>query len=205
MKKELIEQHVIEDPETETVEETNQETEVTETEEKEEKTFTQADVDRIVADRVKREKETAFEAGQKHAKEQADKAQKAKEYESLNTKEKLERAEQELEAYRAKEAHQQMLVQAQSQVADAKMDYPVPDEVLEVLIKDEDSEATKKAVDQTIDVFKKMYEDIRTEFLKGKTPKVPRNSDQAVSFGAREAQSRNADSHKNAQIKSNWG
>lgn len=205
MGEENIKQTATEDTTSETVATPERDEEISDQTEKGTKTFTQADVDRIIADRVKREKESAFEAGAKHAKEQAEKTQKAKEYESLNTKEKLERAEKELESYRAKETHREMLSQAKAQAAEANLTYQIPDEVLEVLIKDDDGSATKKAVDQMIETVKTMYDDIRTELLKGKTPKVPKTSGQSSSFGEREAQSRNARSHQSSQVKSNWG
>lgn len=126
-----------------------------------EKTFTQDEVNKIVQDRLAKEK-----AKNEKAQEEAKKLAK------MNAEQKnqymLEQLQKELEEYKNKEAKNDMIKEANSMLKDN--DITLPDEVVAMLIGD-NAEDTKVCVDSFSKAFKTAVERAVNEKLKGKTPK----------------------------------
>lgn len=130
----------------------------------EEPTFTQAQVDEMMKQRVAREKEKsdkAVEEAKKLAKMNAD---QKRDYE-------LEKLKTENESLKAVQAHDEMKTEASKQFKDAGIGN-VPDSVLEIAARDT-AENTSDAIKTLTDWFNGAKEAAITELLKGKTPKVP--------------------------------
>lgn len=126
-----------------------------------EKTFTQDEVNKIVQDRLAKEK-----AKNEKAQEEAKKLAK------MNAEQKnqymVEQLQKELEEYKNKEAKNDMIKEANSMLKDN--DITLPDEIVAMLIGD-NAEATKVCVDSFSKAFKTAVERAVNEKLKGKTPK----------------------------------
>lgn len=126
-----------------------------------EKTFTQDEVNKIVQDRLAKEK-----AKNEKAQEEAKKLAK------MNAEQKnqymMEQLQKELEEYKNKEAKNDMIKEANSMLKDN--DINLPDEVVAMLIGD-NAEDTKMCVDSFSKAFKTAVERAVNEKLKGKTPK----------------------------------
>lgn len=126
-----------------------------------EKTFTQDEVNKIVQDRLAKEK-----AKNEKAQEEAKKLAK------MNAEQKnqymVEQLQKELEEYKNKEAKNDMIKEANSMLKEA--DINLPDEVVAMLIGD-NAEDTKVCVDSFSKAFKTAVERAVNEKLKGKTPK----------------------------------
>lgn len=126
-----------------------------------EKTFTQDEVNKIVQDRLAKEK-----AKNEKAQEEAKKLAK------MNAEQKnqymVEQLQKELEEYKNKEAKNDMIKEANSMLKEA--DINLPDEVVAMLIGD-NAEDTKVCVDNFSKAFKMAVERAVNEKLKGKTPK----------------------------------
>lgn len=126
-----------------------------------EKTFTQDEVNKIVQDRLAKEK-----AKNEKAQEEAKKLAK------MNAEQKnqymMEQLQKELEEYKNKEAKNDMIKEANSMLKDN--DINLPDEVVAMLIGD-NAEDTKVCVDSFSKAFKTAVERAVNEKLKGKTPK----------------------------------
>lgn len=126
-----------------------------------EKTFTQDEVNKIVQDRLAKEKaknEKAQEEAKKLAKMNAEQKNKYM----------VEQLQKELEEYKTKEAKNDMIKEANSMLKEA--DINLPDEVVAMLIGD-NAEDTKVCVDSFSKAFKTAVERAVNEKLKGKTPK----------------------------------
>lgn len=129
----------------------------------EEPTFTQAQVDEMMKQRVAREKEKsdkAVEEAKKLAKMNAD---QKRDYQ-------LEKLKTENESLKAVQAHDEMKTEASKQFKDAGIGN-VPDSVLEISARDT-AENTSDAIKALTDWFNGAKEAAITELLKGKTPKV---------------------------------
>lgn len=126
-----------------------------------EKTFTQDEVNKIVQDRLAKEK-----AKNEKAQEEAKKLAK------MNAEQKnqymVEQLQKELEEYKTKEAKNDMIKEANSMLKEA--DINLPDEVVAMLIGD-NADDTKICVDSFSKAFKTAVERAVNEKLKGKTPK----------------------------------
>lgn len=126
-----------------------------------EKTFTQDEVNKIVQDRLAKEK-----AKNEKAQEEAKKLAK------MNAEQKnqymVEQLQKELEEYKNKEAKNDMIKEANSMLKDN--DITLPDDVVAMLIGD-NAEDTKVCVDSFSKAFKTAVERAVNEKLKGKTPK----------------------------------
>lgn len=126
-----------------------------------EKTFTQDEVNKIVQDRLAKEK-----AKNEKAQEEAKKLAK------MNAEQKnqymVEQLQKELEEYKTKEAKNDMIKEANSMLKEAGIN--LPDEVVAMLIGD-NAEDTKMCVDSFSKAFKTAVERAVNEKLKGKTPK----------------------------------
>lgn len=126
-----------------------------------EKTFTQDEVNKIVQDRLAKEK-----AKNEKAQEEAKKLAK------MNAEQKnqymVEQLQKELEEYKNKEAKNDMIKEANSMLKEA--DINLPDEVVAMLIGD-NAEDTKICVDSFSKAFKTAVKRAVNEKLKGKTPK----------------------------------
>lgn len=126
-----------------------------------EKTFTQDEVNKIVQDRLAKEK-----AKNEKAQEEAKKLAK------MNAEQKnqyiVEQLQKELEEYKNKEAKNDMIKEANYMLKDN--DITLPDEVVAMLIGD-NAEDTKVCVDSFSKAFKTAVERAVNEKLKGKTPK----------------------------------
>lgn len=126
-----------------------------------EKTFTQDEVNKIVQDRLAKEK-----AKNEKAQEEAKKLAK------MNAEQKnqymVEQLQKELEEYKNKEAKNDMIKEANSMLKDN--DITLPDEVVAMLIGD-NAEDTKVCVDSFSKAFKTAVERAVNEKLKGNTPK----------------------------------
>ncbi|MDU7032432.1 MAG: DUF4355 domain-containing protein [Finegoldia magna] len=126
-----------------------------------EKTFTQDEVNKIVQDRLAKEK-----AKNEKAQEEAKKLAK------MNAEQKnqymVEQLQKELEEYKTKEAKNDMIKEANSMLKET--DINLPDEVVAMLIGD-NAEDTKICVDSFSKAFKTAVERAVNEKLKGKTPK----------------------------------
>lgn len=126
-----------------------------------EKTFTQDEVNKIVQDRLAKEK-----AKNEKAQEEAKKLAK------MNAEQKnhymVEQLQKELEEYKTKEAKNDMIKEANSMLKDN--DITLPDEIVAMLIGD-NAEDTKVCVDSFSKAFKTAVERAVNEKLKGKTPK----------------------------------
>lgn len=134
--------------------------------EKPEKTFTQAEVNEMIAERVAREREQQ----KKEAKRQIEEAQKLAEMnEAEKAKYQLEEYKKELEAYKKREAINGLTKTARKMLSDKGIN--IGDELLSMIVTD-DAESTKTAVESFAEMFSEAVNaEIKNRF-KSAPPKV---------------------------------
>lgn len=130
---------------------------------KAEKTFTQAEVDKIVQERLERQQKANDE-------KQAEAAKLAAMNEKERTDYQIKQLTAELEAYKAKENRAAMAKEAGAMLAEKGL-AGIPDELIDHLIRD-DAEQTKKAVDDFATVYSAAVESAVKARLAGTTPKT---------------------------------
>lgn len=143
------------------------ETEVEEVKtEQTEKTYTEAEVQKMMKDRIAREKKAAEKA-----------IDEAKRLSQMNQEEKakyeLEKLQKELEEYKKKEAVYEMSKEASKMLSEKGI--TADDELLSTLVKG-DAEGTQSAVNSFVELFNKHVEEGVKKVLTGKAPKVNPNS-----------------------------
>lgn len=147
-----------------------QETVDTQTETTEvEKVFTQEEVDKLIADRVKRAVDKAQKAAEKEFKAKADEAEKLR---KMNAEQKAEYEAQKQADYIAEleaKINRSGLEKEASKTLNEK-GLNVTDEVLEFVVKDT-AEATQQAVTQFVELVEELAEQRVKSLLAGKTPK----------------------------------
>lgn len=130
---------------------------------KAEKTFTQAEVDKIVQERLERQQKANDE-------KQAEAAKLAAMNEKERTDYQIKQLTAELEAYKAKENRAAMAKEAGAMLAEKGL-AGIPEELIDHLIRD-DAEQTKKAVDDFATVYSAAVESAVKARLAGTTPKA---------------------------------
>lgn len=127
-----------------------------------EKLFTQADVDRVVQERLARER-----------KEQAEKQAEAAKLAAMNEKEKrdyeLKKLQEELAGYKAREIRAAMTKEARSMLTGKGLS-DISDELVACLVVESDAEATKKNVENFSTMFTAAVDEAVKAKLRGKTP-----------------------------------
>ena len=130
-----------------------------------EKTFTKDEVEQMISDRIKREREKA-EADKAEAKRLAKmNADQKKDYEIDKQTKRAEEAEQKLARY-------EMQGQARKMFEESGVN--VNDDDLSLVVTSED-ETTQDNVNKLIAFAKRIREDVKNEMLTGKTPKTNGN------------------------------
>lgn len=130
-----------------------------------EKTFTKDEVEQMISDRIKREREKA-EADKAEAKRLAKmNADQKKDYEIDKQTKRAEEAEQKLARY-------EMQGQARKMFEESGVN--VNDDDLSLVVTSE-AEATQDNVNKLIAFAKRIREDVKNEMLTGKTPKTNGN------------------------------
>ena len=125
-----------------------------------EKTFTQAEVNRIIDERLTREREKQEEAAKLAA---------------MNEKEKsdytIKKLTEELNGYKARENRAAMAREAHAMLSDKGLG-GISDELVDRLINETDAEATKKNVEDFAAMFTNAVDEAVKARLRGKTPEV---------------------------------
>ncbi|WP_093626710.1 DUF4355 domain-containing protein [Limosilactobacillus gorillae] len=140
-----------------------------------EKTFTQEEVDKIVMDRLNREKakQKAELEKLKHDQEEAEKLKK------MNADEKakyqLEKAQSDAEQAQAELARYKMRDEARRLLVEGG--FPPEESDIDMVVTDK-AESTQANVKALLDMKKRMAEQTRNELLKGRTPQTGSNSQQ---------------------------
>ena len=148
--------------EQESVDESKQDQDV---QEPKEKTFTKDEVEQMISDRIKREREKA-EADKAEAKRLAKmNADQKKDYEIDKQTKRAEEAEQKLARY-------EMQGQARKMFEESGVN--VNDDDLSLVVTSE-AETTQDNVNRLIAFAKRIREDVKNEMLTGKTPKTNGN------------------------------
>lgn len=148
--------------EQESVDESKQDQDV---QEPKEKTFTKDEVEQMISDRIKREREKA-EADKAEAKRLAKmNADQKKDYEIDKQTKRAEEAEQKLARY-------EMQGQARKMFEESGVN--VNDDDLSLVVTSE-AETTQDNVNKLIAFAKRIREDVKNEMLTGKTPKTNGN------------------------------
>lgn len=130
-----------------------------------EKTFTKDEVEQMISDRIKREREKA-EADKAEAKRLAKmNADQKKDYEIDKQTKRAEEAEQKLARYE---------MQGQARKMFEESDVNVNDDDLSLVVTSE-AETTQDNVNKLIAFAKRIREDVKNEMLTGKTPKTNGN------------------------------
>lgn len=122
-----------------------------------EKTFTQDEVNKIISDRLAREKAKQEEAD-KLKKMNAD---EKKDYELEKVKSEADQAKAELAKYRMRDEARNLLAEAGTQITDSDIDLVVTAE----------AESTKANVKALTDLIKRVQDSTRKDLLKGNTPR----------------------------------
>ncbi|MGY0267279.1 DUF4355 domain-containing protein [Limosilactobacillus fermentum] len=122
-----------------------------------EKTFTQDEVNKIISDRLAREKAKQEEAD-KLKKMNAD---EKKDYELEKVKSEADQAKAELAKYRMRDEARNLLAEAGVQITDSDIDLVVTAE----------AESTKANVKALTDLIKRVQDSTRKDLLKGNTPR----------------------------------
>lgn len=130
---------------------------------KAEKTFTQAEVDKIVQERLERQQKANDE-------KQAEAAKLAAMNEKERTDYQIKQLTAELESYKARENRAAMAKEAGAMLAEKGL-AGIPEELIDHLIRD-DAEQTKKAVDDFATVYSAAVESAVKARLAGTTPKT---------------------------------
>ena len=128
-----------------------------------EKTFTEADVERIVKERLARERKANEE-------KQAEAAKLAAMNEKERTEYQIQQLTEELNAYKAKESRAAMAKEAKAMLSEKGLT-GIPDELISPLISD-DAEQTKKAVESFASTFQTAVDSAVKARLAGTTPKT---------------------------------
>lgn len=128
-----------------------------------EKTFTEADVERIVKERLARERKANEE-------KQAEAAKLAAMNEKERTEYQIQQLTEELNAYKAKESRAAMAKEASAMLSEKGLT-GIPDELISPLISD-DAEQTKKAVESFASTFQTAVDSAVKARLAGTTPKT---------------------------------
>lgn len=122
-----------------------------------EKTFTQDEVNKIISDRLAREKAKQEEAD-KLKKMNAD---EKKDYELEKVKSEADQAKAELAKYRMRDEARNLLSEAGAQITDSDIDLVVTAE----------AESTQANVKALTDLIKRVQDSTRKDLLKGNTPR----------------------------------
>lgn len=128
-----------------------------------EKTFTEADVERIVKERLARERKANEE-------KQAEAAKLAAMNEKERTEYQIKQLTEELNAYKARENRAAMAKEAATMLSEKGLT-GIPDELISPLISD-DAEQTKKAVESFASTFQTAVDSAVKARLAGTTPKT---------------------------------
>lgn len=136
---------------------------------KPEKVFTQDEVNQIIADRLKRQKDKLEKAAEEERKkqEEAEKLKKMSEddrnaFELKKAKEELATAQKQINRYKMKQQASEMLGEQGIQLSEAQLDLVVSD----------DAEATLGKVKDLTSIIADQKEKQRQQMLAGKTPSV---------------------------------
>ena len=130
-----------------------------------EKTFTKDEVEQMISDRIKREREKA-EADKAEAKRLAKmNADQKKDYEIDKQTKRAEEAEQKLARYEMQGQARKMFEESGVNVNDGDLSLVVTSE----------AETTQNNVNKLIAFAKRIREDVKNEMLTGKTPKTNGN------------------------------
>ena len=128
-----------------------------------EKTFTQAEVDKIVQERLERQQKANEE-------KQAEAAKLAAMNEKERTEYQIKQLTEELNAYKARENRAAMAKEASAMLSEKGLT-GIPDELISPLISD-DAEQTKKAVESFASTFQTAVDSAVKARLAGTTPKT---------------------------------
>ena len=133
-----------------------------------EKTFTQADVDRIVQERLDRERKAQEE-------KQAEAAKLAAMNEKERTEYQIKQLTEELNAYKAKENRAAMAKEARAMLSEKGLS-GISDDIIARLIVENNAEATKENVETFATMFGTAVDEAVKAKLKGSTPKTGQTS-----------------------------
>lgn len=161
--------------------------------ESEEKTFTQAEVKKMIDERLARERAKAEEKAAEVKKLARMNAEQKQQYE-------IEKANKRAEEAEAKLARLEMRGQARNMLAEANIN--ASDDDLDLIVTD-NAETTKTNVDKLKTIIERERENVRKELLAGKTPKINGNNVKAVTkqqFDLMSSKQRTALYHENPQL-----
>lgn len=143
------------------------------------KTFTQDELDAIVADRVSREQKKqdnlANQLEELKSQFQMLKQEKeAERFERMTEDEQVESLKQKLAEYEAKETFDKMFDLAKNRFMESELKAKdsVPDEVLCSFVDTEDAETTNKNIHAFVKFLEKYEETVTANFYKGQTPQT---------------------------------
>ncbi|KRN29228.1 hypothetical protein IV38_GL000108 [Lactobacillus selangorensis] len=125
------------------------------------KTFTQEELDRIVADSVAREQKKAQEALNESKKLQKMNADQKRDYENEKLKSEVEEAKATLAKYQMTDTARKMLSEKGINATDEDLQ----------LVTTSEAESTQKNVEQMIAFADRIRSDVKKEFMRGTTPR----------------------------------
>lgn len=140
----------------------NEEVDTQETTEQQEEMIPKSQMEKIIKDRVAREKKAAEKAVEEAEKLAKMNAEQKKQYE-------YEKLQQELEEYRKKDQYYSLSKEASKMLSDNNI--PADEEVFDVVVKDT-AEATKERVEWFSGLVNRLVEEGVKKALSGKPPKV---------------------------------
>lgn len=155
---------------------------------KSEAKYTEEDLDRIIKEKVSRERK-------KHLKELEDQKKSLTEAQKLEKMTEDEKAKYELEKLQKENAELKKSQNLTEQMAIARKELveigtPMPDALLKVFVSD-DADTTKAAIDEIKELWPKAIDDAVKKALKGKVPPGEPNDPKKPSVGASYAQQYN--------------